>query len=95
MSIPGIDLTVSGMTPLDCGDSDADFDVLIIGTGGAGVAAAIQTAGMGGKVAIIEAGTLGGTCVNVGCIPSKNLIEVAAHYHAARHGFQGIAPCAP
>ena len=73
----------------------ADFDVLVIGTGGAGVAAAIQAVGMGGKVAIAEAGTLGGTCVNVGCIPSKSLIEAAAHYHAARLGFPGIAPCAP
>lgn len=73
----------------------ADFDVLIIGTGGAGVAAAIQAVGMGAKVGIVESGTLGGTCVNVGCIPSKNLIEVAAHYHAARQGFPGIAPCEP
>ena len=73
----------------------ADFDLLIIGTGGAGVAAAIQAVGMGGKVAIVEAGTIGGTCVNVGCIPSKNLIEVAAHYHAATRGFQGTAACTP
>ncbi|HVS60866.1 MAG TPA: mercury(II) reductase [Gemmatimonadaceae bacterium] len=73
----------------------ADFDVLIIGSGGAGVAAAIQAVGMGAKVAIVEAGTLGGTCVNVGCIPSKNLIEAAAHYRSAVTGFQGIAPCEP
>ncbi len=73
----------------------ADFDVLIIGTGGAGVAAAIQAAGMGAKVAIAEGGTLGGTCVNVGCIPSKTLIEAAAHVHAARRGFPGVAPCEP
>ena len=73
----------------------ADFDVLIIGSGGAGVAAAIQAVGMGAKVAIAEAGTLGGTCVNVGCIPSKNLIEAAAHYRSAVTGFQGIAPCEP
>ncbi|CAN5269938.1 mercury(II) reductase [soil metagenome] len=73
----------------------ADFDLLVIGTGGAGVAAAIQAVGMGGSVAVVEAGTIGGTCVNVGCIPSKNLIEVAAHYHAAARGFQGTAACAP
>ena len=72
----------------------ADFDLLIIGTGGAGVAAAIQAAGMGAKVAIVEGGTLGGT-VNVGCIPSKTLIEAAAHVHAARRGFPGVAPCEP
>ena len=73
----------------------ADFDILIIGTGGAGVAAAIQAAGMGVKVAIVEAGVLGGTCVNFGCIPSKNLIEAAARYHDAQIGFPGVAPCAP
>lgn len=77
-------------------DTDsADFDLLIIGTGGAGVAAAIEGAGRGAKVGIIEAGTLGGTCVNVGCIPSKNLIEAAAHYHTARTEFPGIAACDP
>ena len=69
-----------------------DFDLLIIGTGGAGVAAAIQGVGMGRTVAIAEQATLGGTCVNVGCIPSKALIEAAAHVHAARRGFPGIAP---
>ncbi|HKO15277.1 MAG TPA: mercury(II) reductase [Gemmatimonadaceae bacterium] len=72
-----------------------EHDVLVIGTGGAGVAAAIQAANMGATVAIVEAGVLGGTCVNVGCIPSKNLIEAAAHYHDARRGFPGIAPCEP
>lgn len=77
------------------GESEADFDLLVIGTGGAGVAAAIQAAGMGAKVGIVEGDTLGGTCVNTGCIPSKNLIEAAAHYHAAKRGFPGIAPCEP
>lgn len=73
----------------------ADFDLLIIGTGGAGVAAAIQGAGVGAKIAIVENGVLGGTCVNVGCIPSKTLIEAAAHVHAARRGFPGVGPCEP
>ena len=85
--------------PSEAGDdhrgSGADFDLLIIGTGGAGVAAAIQGAGAGAKIAIVESGTLGGTCVNVGCIPSKTLIEAAAHVYAARHGFPGVAPCEP
>lgn len=85
----------SSSSPVHQGGGAADYDVLIIGTGGAGVAAAIQAVGMGGKVAIVEAATLGGTCVNVGCIPSKNLIEVAAHFHEARRGFQGVAACAP
>jgi mercuric reductase len=73
----------------------AGFDLLVIGTGGAGVAAAIQGADLEATVAIAEGGMLGGTCVNVGCIPSKNLIEAAAHYHAARRGFPGIGPCEP
>lgn len=72
-----------------------DFDLLVIGSGGAGVAAAIQAADMGATVGIVEAGTLGGTCVNIGCIPSKNLIEAAAHFHSARKGFPGISPCEP
>lgn len=84
-----------GQAPAGPSSDAADFDVLIIGTGGAGVAAAIQAVGMGAKVGIVESGTLGGTCVNVGCIPSKNLIEAAAYYHAARQGFPGIAPCEP
>ena len=50
---------------------------------------------MGATVGIAEGGTLGGTCVNVGCIPSKNLIEAAAYYYGARKGFPGIAPCEP
>ena len=84
----------SGAPSMKKGDT-ADFDLLIIGTGGAGVAAAIQAAGMGGKVAIAEGGTLGGTCVNIGCIPSKALIEAASRYHGARRGFPGIGGCEP
>jgi mercuric reductase len=81
--------------PLKTDEHDADFDLLIIGTGGAGVAAAIQAVGMGGRVAIAESGVLGGTCVNVGCIPSKHLIERASHYHLARNATGGIAACNP
>lgn len=77
------------------GNGAYDFDLLVLGTGGAGVAAAIQGAELGANVAIAEAGTLGGTCVNVGCIPSKNLIEAAAHYDRARSGFPGISACEP
>ena len=86
------DQAASGAEPAA---GSVDFDVLIVGTGGAGVAAAIQASGMGATVAIVESGTLGGTCVNVGCIPSKSLVEAAAHVHAARRGFPGVAPCAP
>ncbi|MEW5926067.1 MAG: mercury(II) reductase [Gemmatimonadota bacterium] len=72
------------------------YDLLVIGTGGAGTAAAIRASELGGSVAIVEgADVVGGTCVNVGCIPSKNLIEAAHHVHVARTGFPGMAACDP
>jgi mercuric reductase len=78
------------------GGEGGEYDLLIVGTGGAGVAAAIRASELGATAAIVEhADVIGGTCVNVGCIPSKNLIEAAHHYHAARTGFPGIAPCEP
>ncbi len=82
-------------TGASAGTVPADVDLLVIGTGGAGVAAAIQAGSMGATVLIAEGTLVGGTCVNVGCIPSKNLIEAAAHHHAVRTGFPGIAPCEP
>ncbi len=70
----------------------ANFDLIVIGTGAAGVAAAIRAAELGRGAAIIEAGTIGGTCVNVGCVPSKTLIRAAEAYHTAgHHPFEGIA----
>ena len=87
-----------GRQPHGAGDrSDgADYDLLIVGTGAAGMAAAIRASELGATAAIVEAAEMvGGTCVNIGCIPSKNLIEAAHHYHAARTGFPGIAPCEP
>ena len=66
----------------------AGFDLLVIGTGAAGMAAAIRGAELGRRVAIVEAGTVGGTCVNVGCIPSKNLLAVAESHHSARTVFR-------
>jgi mercuric reductase len=73
-----------------------DYDLLVVGTGGAGTAAAIRASELGASVAIVEgAEVVGGTCVNVGCIPSKYLIEAAQHYHTARTAFPGIQPCEP
>ncbi len=71
---------------------DHRFDLIVIGGGSAAFAAAIRAAELGARVAMVEAGTLGGTCVNVGCIPSKMLIRALAVYHwAGAHGFRGIA----
>jgi mercuric reductase len=67
------------------------FDLAVLGGGSAGFAAAIKGADMGAQVALIEGGTLGGTCVNVGCIPSKSLIRAAeAQHRRGHHGFRGI-----
>lgn len=69
----------------------SEFDLLIVGGGSAGFAAAIKGADLGARVAMAEGGTLGGTCVNVGCVPSKTLIRAAeAQHRRVHHGFRGI-----
>jgi mercuric reductase len=74
------------------GSSDAPkFDLMVIGGGSAGFAAAIKGAELGKRVALVEAGTIGGTCVNVGCVPSKTLIRAAElHHRAGHHPFDGV-----
>ena len=65
------------------------YDVAIIGSGPGGYVAAIRCAQLGMKTAIIEKyDTLGGTCLNVGCIPSKALLDSSEHYHNASHKFE-------
>ena len=64
------------------------FDVVVIGSGPGGYVSAIRCAQLGMKTAIIEKyNTLGGTCLNVGCIPSKSLLDSSHHYHEAIHNF--------
>lgn len=64
------------------------YDVTVIGSGPGGYVAAIRCAQLGMKTAIIERyPTLGGTCLNVGCIPSKALLDSSHHYHDALHKF--------
>ncbi|MDO4906509.1 dihydrolipoyl dehydrogenase [Neisseria sp.] len=73
----------------------SQFDVVVIGAGPGGYIAAIRAAQLGFKTACIDAGVnkagdapaLGGTCLNVGCIPSKALLQSSEHYHAAQHDF--------
>ncbi|MGH9152078.1 MAG: mercury(II) reductase [Acidimicrobiales bacterium] len=69
----------------------ADYDLAVIGSGGAAFAAAIRATGLGARAVVIERGTVGGTCVNVGCVPSKTLLAAADAFHtAASHPFAGI-----
>ena len=64
------------------------YDVVVIGSGPGGYVAAIRCAQLGLKTAIVERyNTLGGTCLNVGCIPSKALLDSSEHYHNAAHKF--------
>ena len=62
---------------------EGKHDLAIIGAGSAGFAAAIAAAELGARVALIGHGTIGGTCVNTGCVPSKNLIRATSALHAA------------
>ena len=66
----------------------SQFDVTVIGSGPGGYVAAIRCAQLGFKTAIIEKyPTMGGTCLNVGCIPSKALLDSSEHFHNAAHNF--------
>lgn len=62
----------------------AGFDLIVVGAGSAGFSAAITGAEEGARVALIGHGSIGGTCVNVGCVPSKTLIRAAESLHGAR-----------
>ncbi len=67
----------------------SNFDIVIIGSGPGGYVAAIRCAQLGMKTAIVEKyNTLGGTCLNVGCIPSKALLDSSEHFHNATHNFK-------
>lgn len=68
--------------------AESPFDLVVIGSGPGGYVAAIRAAQLGMKVACVEKyPALGGTCLNVGCIPSKALLDSSEHYDLARHGF--------
>ncbi|MBK0348347.1 dihydrolipoyl dehydrogenase [Aerococcaceae bacterium zg-ZJ1578] len=68
------------------GDFAIELDTVVIGSGPGGYVAAIRAAQLGQKVSIIEKEYIGGTCLNVGCIPSKALISAGHTYHNAKHG---------
>ena len=68
-------------------------DFLILGSGSTAFAAAIRAADLGARVAMVERRTLGGTCANRGCLPSKNMIEAARMVHEAAHPrYAGLSP---
>jgi dihydrolipoamide dehydrogenase len=72
---------------------DDNFDLVVIGGGPGGYVCAIRAAQLGLKTACVESrGTLGGTCLNVGCIPSKSLLNLSENFHKAKKDFnqQGI-----
>ena len=65
------------------------YDIIVIGSGPGGYIAAVRASQLGKKVAIIEKySTLGGTCLNVGCIPSKALLDSSHHFYDAVHHFE-------
>lgn len=71
--------------------SNFDYDVTIIGGGPAGYIAAIKAGQKGLKTACVEyRGALGGTCLNVGCIPSKALLNISEKYHEAKTSFKDM-----
>src|ERR1700747_3076324 len=84
------------MTTHDCcaagtPKSGGEYDLAVVGAGSAGFSAAIAAAELGARVALVGHGTIGGTCVNVGCVPSKTLIRAAEALHgAAAARFAGI-----
>ncbi|GIW40307.1 MAG: hypothetical protein KatS3mg076_0884 [Candidatus Binatia bacterium] len=74
-----------------CGPRKDEVDLAIVGGGSAAFAAAIRAADLGASVLLVEKGRLGGTCVNVGCVPSKTLIRAAeVFWRAGHHDFAGV-----
>lgn len=94
-SVPPVPQILEEVKGAAAAEQDFDFDLAVIGTGGGGMAAAIKAAELGRRACIIEAGVLGGTCVNIGCVPSKALIRAAEAYHrAGHHPFAGVQTAA-
>ena len=76
----GLPQQVEGVTSQD---GEYDYDLAIVGAGAAGFAAAIQAVERGARVVMIEHGTVGGTCVNIGCVPSKAMLRAGEIYDLA------------
>ncbi|NNC60226.1 MAG: mercury(II) reductase [Erythrobacter sp.] len=91
-----MDQTVKAHDCCTTKDARSDsYDLIVVGAGSAGFSASITAAEAGKRVALVGHGTIGGTCVNVGCVPSKAMIRAAeaAHGGASAVRFPGIASC--
>lgn len=88
--------TFSGLRSARAG-AEAPLNIVVIGTGGGAMAAALTAAERGAQVTLIERDTIGGTCVNIGCVPSKILIRAAHFAHARKESpfDAGISASAP
>ncbi len=84
------------LAPLEVVPTAESFDVVIIGGGPGGYATALYGASAGLRIALIEKGKMGGTCLNVGCIPAKELLETAAVFRMVNEAAEfGIGTSAP
>ena len=72
-----------------------DTDICVIGAGSGGLSVAAGAVQMGARVVLIEAGEMGGDCLNAGCVPSKALIAAAKAAEAQRYGFRGVTAVTP
>jgi len=92
----GYSAEVADIVPATATGGGDDLNVAVIGSGSGAFAAAIRATEEGAKVTMIEAGTIGGTCVNIGCVPSKVFLRGAhaAHTQAA-HPFDGVSHTRP
>lgn len=91
-----LDDTASAALPATVKSDNKPLNIVIIGSGSAAFAAALEAKDLGAQVTMIEAGRIGGTCVNVGCVPSKIMIRAAQMAHQqAHHPFSGIETHVP
>ncbi len=89
---PGVLRLLGTGLPKQAAEGGFDYDLVVLGAGSAAFAAAIRATEAGYSVALVEQGTLGGTCVNVGCVPSKALLRAGElAWAAGHHPFAGLS----
>lgn len=96
VSIEGVEHTQTAIGEGRAQRAEHDYDLVVIGSGSAAFSAAIHASDAGARVALIESNVVGGTCVNVGCIPSKAMLAPAEQlFRASHHPFAGIEKVTP